>query len=208
MSSWTRRRFDGVGLTQSPPGPHLAALQARYGGHVLLCIDVSYSMSGDLLRRAIAGGEKFLAEATAAHYAAGLVLWAEEVRQFVPPEAGTETALSVLRKAAAGGGTRLSPALERGIEVLANRSGDRVMCIFSDGELADHREARELARKACALGIRIIVRGLGRAAATSLADLACPGVADAEQRIDDATGVTSGIASMAAGLSLRGKPSD
>lgn len=206
MSSWIRRNFGGIGLTQSPPGPHLSKLQERYGGHVLLCIDVSASMSGGLLSQAIAGGEQFLAEAEGAHYESGLVLWSDAVQQYVPPGAQLNEVVSALRKAKAGGGTVLSNALQLGIDVLPKYQGDRVLCIFSDGALADHKKARALAQQACAMGIRIIVRGLGREAASALADLACPGVQDDDQQIDDAAGVASGIASMATGLSMRGGP--
>ncbi|WP_190818061.1 vWA domain-containing protein [Saccharopolyspora pogona] len=204
MSSWIRRNFGGIGLTQSPPGPHLPKLQERYGGHVLLCIDVSGSMSGGLLSQAIAGGEQFLAEAEGAHYESGLVLWSDGVQEYVPPEAQLDEVISVLRKAKAAGGTVLSHALQLGIDVLPEYPGDRVLCIFSDGALADHEKASALAQKACSMGIRIIVRGLGRKAASALADLACPGVQDDDQQIDDAAGVASGIASMATGLSVRG----
>ncbi|TDD49661.1 vWA domain-containing protein [Saccharopolyspora elongata] len=203
MSSWIRRDFGGIGLTQAPPGEFLPRLQERYGGHVLLCIDVSASMHGQRLEQAIAGGERFLAEADGAHYKSGLVLWSDVVQQYVPPEARLDDVVSALRKAKTWGGTVLSSALQLGIEVLPEYPGDRVLCIFSDGALGDHAKARELARKACAMGIRIVVRGLGPAAADSLADLACPGVPDADQQIDDAAGVAAGIASMATGLSAR-----
>ncbi|MEV0701493.1 vWA domain-containing protein [Saccharopolyspora sp. NPDC050389] len=203
MSSWIRRDFGGIGLTQSPPGAYLPKLQERYGGHVLLCIDVSSSMQGERLAQAIAGGERFLAEAESAHYESGLVLWSDAVRQYVPPEARLDDVVSALRKAEVRGGTLLSSALQLGIEVLPKYSGDRVLCIFSDGALADHAKARELARKACSMGIRIVVRGLGPQAAAALADLACPGVQDDDQQIDDAAGIAAGIASMATGLSAR-----
>jgi Mg-chelatase subunit ChlD len=203
MSSWIRRSFGGIGLTQSPPGAYLPKLQQRYAGYVLLCIDVSASMAGRRLTQAIAGGEQFLGEAEGAHYESGLVLWSGAVQQYVPPEAPLGEVVSALRKAKPSGGTWLSNALQLGIDVLPKYPGDRVLCIFSDGELADHAQSRELARKACAMGIRIIVRGLGPKAAAALADLACPGVQDDNQQIDDAADVASGIASMATGLSIR-----
>ncbi|MCI2416175.1 VWA domain-containing protein [Saccharopolyspora sp. K220] len=203
MSSWIRRNFGGIGLTQSPPGAYLPRLQERHSGHVLLCIDVSSSMAvAPLLSQAIAGGEQFLAEAAAAHYASGLVLWSGSVQRYVPPGAPLDEVVSALRAATPYGGTALSPALQLCIDVFAAYPGDRVVCIFSDGLLADHERARELARQACALGIRIVVRGLG-AAAAGLADLACPGMPDDNQRIDDAAQLASGIASMATGLSIR-----
>jgi Mg-chelatase subunit ChlD len=203
MSSWVRRHFDGIGLTQSPPGPHLAALQARLGGTVLLCIDVSYSMSGEPLRQAIAGGSTFLSEANNAHYHCGLALWSDDVHRYVPPTASPATVAKALRTARVVGGTRLSPALRLGIKDLAPLTGDRVLCIFSDGGLADHNEAAALAKQLCAMGVRIIVRGLGHTAAASLSALACPGDTDDNRVIDDVSRIGAGIASMAKGLSAR-----
>lgn len=203
MSSWVRRDFDGIGLTQAPPGPYLRVLQERYGGHVLLCLDVSFSMAGERLRQAVTGAAEFLDEAEEAHYECGLVLWSDSVVSCVPPGDGRQQVLNALRTAKVTGGTRLAPALRRGIEVLAERRGDRVLCLFSDGQLADQSEAVELARRACASGIRIIVRGLGGPAAASLGDLACPGAADDGQEITAAADVPSGIASMARGLTTR-----
>ena len=46
VSDWIRRSFDAVGVTQYKPGKHLAALQEPHLGKVILCIDVSSSMSG------------------------------------------------------------------------------------------------------------------------------------------------------------------
>ncbi|ANZ41307.1 hypothetical protein BBK82_40440 [Lentzea guizhouensis] len=86
MSTWVRKNFDGIGVTQSPPGPHLAALQSRYGGTVLLCIDVSGSMSGKRLRQAVDGGVAFLDEAANAHYRCGLVLWSDRVDRYLGPD--------------------------------------------------------------------------------------------------------------------------
>jgi Mg-chelatase subunit ChlD len=203
MSSWTRGRFDGVGLTQSPPGPHLAALQARYGGTALLCIDVSGSMTGEPLHQAIAGADKFLTEAEKAHYRCGLVLWSNAVIRYVPPNTPLRKVRAILEAASAAGGTKLSPALRLGVEELSPLTGDRVLCVFSDGGISDRQEAAELARRLCATGVRIIVRGLGHNAATVLAELTCPEDEDTERLINKVTDIGSGIASMARGLSTR-----
>jgi predicted metal-dependent peptidase len=203
MSSWVRRRFDGIGLTQSPPGPHLPTLQAKYGGTVLLCIDVSGSMSGEPLRQAIKGGTKFLAEAEKAHYRCGLVLWSDRVDHYVPPSRPMREVSTALQNATICGGTELAPALRLGKEELGPRTGDRVLCVFSDGGLGDERKAKAHARELCAMGVRIIVRGLGHDVAGTLADLACPGDTDDQRVIDDVSQIGSGIASMATGLTTR-----
>jgi hypothetical protein len=200
MGSWTRRRFDGIGLTQYPPGRHLDALQARYGGTVWLCIDVSWSMRGRPLDQAIQGGERFVREAVEAGYRCGLVLWTDRVARYVPPTRSGREAIAALRKARVLGRTNLVPTLRLAKEELAPLPGDRVLCVFGDGHVGRRRQAAELARELCALGVRIIVRGFGADAAQELAELACPGERDDHQLIEREESIGAGIASMATGL--------
>ncbi len=210
--SWVRGRFDAVGITQCPPGPHLAALAEKHGvagGTVLLCIDVSGSMSGRRLHLAKEGGEQFLHEASAARYETGVVLWDHGVRKYVRPNASATAALYAVRNARIGGGTDLVPCLKLAKKVLGPLDGDRVLCLFSDGEFGNRGQCRRLARELCAMGVRIIVRGLGDGAA--LADLACPGQPDTRQVIEHEDAIGTGIASMAANLTggmTRNRPTD
>lgn len=206
MSTWTRRNFDGIGLTQSPPGPNLAAVQARYGGTVLLCIDVSWSMKGERLRQAVEGGVTFLDEAVRAHYRSGLILWAWNVHRYLGPDLPHDEVVDGLRAAEVAGGTNLLPALKKCREVMSTLTGDRVVCVFSDGEIPNVDKAERIARELCAMGVRIVVRGLGPQAANTLARLRCPGADDdVRQVIVDEADIRAGIASMAGGLSRRTK---
>ena len=74
MPTWIRRQFTAAGLTQIPAGPHLGSLQGRYGGTVMLCIDVSGSMNGQPIWEAARGALEFVNEAVAAHYNVGVML--------------------------------------------------------------------------------------------------------------------------------------
>lgn len=202
-SSWFRQRFDAVGLTQSPPGPHLRRLQEKHGlagGTVLLCIDVSGSMAGRRLELAKQGGEQFLHEAVTARYEAGLVLWHGGVHRYVKPEPSGASALAALRRAHSLGGTNVIPCLRLAKRLFAPMGGDRVLCLFSDGEFGHRAQARQLARELCEMGVRIIVRGLGTHAADALDELACPGRPDTHQVIRHEEAIGTGIASMAANL--------
>ncbi|HEX5403902.1 MAG TPA: vWA domain-containing protein [Pseudonocardiaceae bacterium] len=213
-SSWVRRSFDGAGLTQAPPGPHLAKWQAKYDIHVgtvLLCIDISASMDGNRLRLAKSGGAQFLREAAAGRYDSGLVLWDSRVVTYVQPEPSGNSALAALRNAGSGGGTDIVPCLQLANDVFGPMAGDRVLCLFSDGEFGNLDQARALARKLCAMGVRIIVRGLGAGAAGALGELACPGSTDDQQTIVDETAIGTGIASMAGnltGITIRARDGD
>ncbi|MDQ2879859.1 MAG: VWA domain-containing protein [Actinomycetota bacterium] len=201
MSSWVRSNFDGIGLTQSPPGKYLEVLQRRYGGTVLLCIDVSGSMSGEPLQQAVLGGEQFLREAMDAHYTCGLVLWNHQVERYVAPDTRHSQVLNTLHGAMSTGGNDLVPTLLVAKKLFKPLRGDRVLCVFGDGDIGSQPNVVPLARELCAMGVRIVVRGLGRGATAALERLLCPGAADEDsQVIEDVKSIGSGIASMAAGL--------
>lgn len=203
VASWVRRNFDGVGVTQYKPGRHLEAVQDHFRGRVLLCIDVSPSMSGSRLRAAVDGGQDFLTEAREALYECGLVLWDFGVRVHLPTTTDEQTVRSQLASARIGNGTSLAPTLKTVIKELGHKGGDRVVCVFSDGEINDVGEATRLAAKARKLGIRFVVRGLGDQASRGLSRILTPdGAGDTRQQtVHDVGDLRKGIASMA--LSLR-----
>jgi von Willebrand factor type A domain len=201
MSSWVRSNFDGIGLTQSPPGKYLEVLQRQHGGTVLLCIDVSGSMSGEPLRQAIRGGEQFLREAVNAYYKCGLVLWNHRVERYVAPDTRHSKVVGVLRNAVSTGGNDLVPTLLIAKKLFQPLRGDRVLCVFGDGDIGNRGTVVPLARELCAMGVRIVVRGLGAGATAKLAKLLCPGApAEDSQVIENVNSIGSGIASMAVGL--------
>lgn len=201
MSLWVRNNFDGIGLTQSPPGRYLEVMQQQYGGTVLLCIDVSGSMRGEPLRQAILGGEQFLNEAVDAHYKCGLVLWSHVVSRYVTPDTPLEEVLDALRSARSSGGNHLVPTLLVAKELFTPLHGDRVLCVFGDGDVGSSPKVVPLARELCVMGVRIVVRGLGAGATAALSVLLCSGSSEENsQVIEDVQSIGSGIASMAAGL--------
>lgn len=200
MSDWVRKRFAGVGLTQSPPGPYFDLLRAQYRGFVLLCIDVSGSMSGGPLRQAIAGGEQFFNEAFEAGYDCGLVLWHHDVAAYEPVGTSRAALLGRLRSAVSTGGNDLLPTLALAKRDLVPQEGDRVLCVFGDGDVGDRGPAVAAARELCALGVRIVVRGLGPHASAALSELMCPGQQEETSLVEDVNAISTGIASMAEGL--------
>jgi uncharacterized protein (DUF58 family) len=195
VSTWIRRTYDAIGVTQAPPGKHLAALQEPYIGKVLLCIDVSGSMY-NRIHHAVAGARTFVAEAVEAHYEVGLVLWHHGVAGFVPLSRDPAKMLKALAGATISGGNNITPTLELGIEQLGRRTGDRVMAIFGDGDIGAVAPAQKVARRAAGLGIRIIVRGLGDHAAAQLRLIATDPGDEKETVISSAADIGAGVASM------------
>jgi Mg-chelatase subunit ChlD len=165
VAGWVRKVFTSAGLTQCPPGPHHDDLQRRFGrGSVILCVDVSGSMSGRPLEEAVNGARRFLAEAIDAKYKVGLILWSDNVDAHVPLSSSSTLAEGVLEGARIYGGTDLVPALHRCEQDLAGLGGDRVVGIFSDGEVIRLDQVLATVARMKADNIRFVTRGLGRAA--------------------------------------------
>jgi uncharacterized protein with von Willebrand factor type A (vWA) domain len=198
MANWIRRSFTAPGLTQIPPGPHLAALQGRFGGTVMLCIDVSGSMGGPPLVEAVRGAREFISEAVGAHYKVGLILWDTDVVALAEPSADGAGASQLLGRAAAGGGTSLLQPLRRCHQVLDGFSGDRVVALFGDGDLGPRDAVLAKVAQMKAEDIRFVTRGLGSLAAQEFARISSedPG----EVAVAEVGDLASGIAGMAATL--------
>lgn len=203
MTDWIRRNYDGIGPTQYPAGPHLAAVQEPYLGKVVLCIDVSNSMYGRHLELAVAGARRFVAEAIEANYQVGLILWNHSVHRNVALSGDSRQLLKTLDRARSCGGTNVTPALRLGTEQLGDLTGDRVLAIFGDGDIGPVKAALAAARDAKARGIRIIVRGLGRHAAAELSRIATD--LNDDPLIPSGDAIEAGLASMARHLTLRRK---
>jgi Mg-chelatase subunit ChlD len=188
-------------VTQYRPGQHLAAVQEHFLGTALLCIDVSGSMYGEPLDAAVAGGLDFLREAEQAGYRCGLVLWHHDIDVQLPTTARPADVRARLRAATASGGNDLTPTLRAAIAELGPRHGDRVVCVFGDGDVGDEASTAAEAARARALGIRFVVRGLGAGASACLARTLTPDEPDLPDRtVADVGTLRRGIASMAASL--------
>ncbi len=204
MPKWTRRSFDAPGLTQYPPLRHLEAVQARFGGSVVLSLDVSGSMSGPPLTQAVAGCRRFIDEALKAVYDVAVLFWDIRVVGHTALTRDGGELHMFLDRASSGGGTNVVPALGAAHRLLADRRGDRVVAIFGDGDLGDAAGARAKSDVMRAENIRIITCGLGLASAESL-DVISTEATGAGPRVADATDIADSIAGMAGGLRRTGR---
>jgi uncharacterized protein with von Willebrand factor type A (vWA) domain len=203
MDTWIRRSFTAPGMTQIPPGPHLGALQDRFGGTVMLCIDVSGSMAGTPLAEAVRGARQFVAEAVAAHYKVGVILWDTGVAALAEPTSDGLAATAVLDSARIYGGTDLLPALVRCHQVLDGFTGDRVVAVFGDGDLGPARDVvLDRVARMKAENIRFVTRGLGPYAAREFGEISDEDPSSAA--IDDVTDLADSIAGMATSLKRHG----
>lgn len=197
-ASWIRKAFASPGLTQHPVGAHLDALQGQLSGSVVLCIDVSGSMHGSSLAQAVEGARRFVDEALEANYQVGIVLWDTSVKQSVKLGSSARDIDKILSMASAGGGTNLLPALRAADKQLDDRSGDRVVAIFGDGDMGDREGSMRQAESMKRRDIRIITCGLGGSSAQALDVISSEG--RDEPRTAGSQDVAEAIAGMASGL--------
>jgi uncharacterized protein with von Willebrand factor type A (vWA) domain len=203
MSSWIRRSFTSIGLTQVPAGPHLDALCSRFGGVVMLMIDVSGSMHGRPILEAVSGAQTFIDEAVDAYYQVGVMLWNTVVVACAEPTADGEAARALLRPVtSASGGNALDGPLIRCHQILAPSTGDRVVALFGDGDLTPKHEVLRKVAEMKADNIRFVTRGLGASAAHEFAQ-----ISDEEPEtvaVDSVEDLADGIAGMARSLRSSG----
>ena len=172
MAAWTRRQFGAMGLTQSPAGPYLSSLQSRFGGSVMLMIDVSGSMYGSRILQAAAGARAFVSEAVAAHYKVGVLLWNTGVVAVCAPATDGRAALDILDTLDyASGGNALDGPLNECHQILSESAGDRVVALFGDGDLSPKPKVLAKVAEMKADNIRFVTRGLGEHAAREFAKI-------------------------------------
>lgn len=200
---WLKRSYDSAGLTQYPTGQYLSAVQAALGGSVILCLDVSGSMSiYDRLPQAVEGCQLFCAEALSLGYSIGVVLWHHDI-------AGSTHGLSredrdakrLLLSALPRGGNDIVPTLRYCEDLLDGQIGDRVIAIFGDGDLGDTATAISEARRLLEKNIRVITCGLGYESAQQLG--AIDSASSATPRVANAGDIAGAIAGMASSLKRR-----
>ena len=203
MASWIRRAFSAPGLTQIPAGPHLPALQGRFGGTVMLCVDVSGSMDGTPILEAVRGARQFVAEAVAAHYNVGVMLWNHTVEAASEPTADGKAALALLAPVnRAWGENDLFTALNHCHQVLDRFTGDRVVALFGDGDLNPKAQVLVKVAQMKAENIRFVTRGLGPYAAREFGEISDEEPSTAS--IDNVADLAEGIADMATSLKHHG----
>jgi hypothetical protein len=205
VTGWIRRSFTAAGLTQIPPGPHLARLQGRFCGTVMLCIDVSGSMDGTPILEAVRGAKEFVAEAVAAHYNVGVMLWNTRVVGLAEPTTDGAAARQLLEPVDhAYGGNDLIGPLQECHQILNRFTGDRVVALFGDGDLTPKSRVLAKVAQMKSENIRFVTRGLGALAAREFAEITSEEPATVEVRqVGD---LAAGIAGMAASLKSRGGP--
>jgi Mg-chelatase subunit ChlD len=201
-AGWTRKAFTSDGVTEHPTGPNFARLRDSFGGAVVLALDVSGSMAGDRIVKAVNGCRRFIEEAVAASYQVGVILWHHDVESHTAPDSNPKKAYELLDRAVAAGGNEAVPFLTLAHRLLMTvDAGDRVVAIFGDGDLGDRRRAEAKASQLIDDNIRILTCGLGEGSAQELAAISTE---QSAPRTATASNLADSIAAMAQGLIRKG----
>jgi class 3 adenylate cyclase len=165
----------------------------------MLCIDVSGSMDGMPILEAVRGAKEFVAEAVAAHYNVGVMLWNTYVVTLAEPTADGVAAMRLLEPVdrAVGGNDLIGP-LRECHQILDRFTGDRVVALFGDGDLTPKGQVLAKVAQMKSENIRFVTRGLGVMAAREFGEISSEEAPTAEVRqVED---LAAGIAGMAASL--------
>lgn len=178
-------------------------MQGRFGGTVMLCIDVSGSMDGAPILQAVSGARQFVAEAVAAHYRVGVMLWNDRVEAVCEPSIDGRAALDLLAPVnSAWGANDLLVALTHCHQILDRFTSDRVVALFGDGDLTPKGQVLVKVAQMKAENIRFVTRGLGSHAAREFGEISDEEASAAA--IEDVTDLAEGIADMATSLKRYG----
>jgi Mg-chelatase subunit ChlD len=129
-------------------------------GIVDLVLDCSGSMSDNgKLAFAQSGGANFANDAWKKGYSVGLIRFADTAERLMVPEPRGTHLRNLLEELFASGFTNLAAAIRLSTQHLADRSGQRCMCIVTDGMPTDAADALSAAQVAKSRGISIMVIG-------------------------------------------------
>jgi Mg-chelatase subunit ChlD len=152
-------------LERLKPGPD--GLARRFGalaresgarGYVWLLLDTSASMAdGRKLTQAVQGTEAFVDSCCESNLRAGVITFGEGVRCLWRPTTRPSTARLATIEAA--GRTPMARAIAVATRLLSRRSGEKVICILSDGLPDDRTKVLLAATTARTLGITLFAIG-------------------------------------------------
>jgi len=129
-------------------------------GVVYLLIDCSGSMAErDKMAQARRGTVGFAQQAQKKGYAVGVIRFESSAERIVAHESSVNDLEACVNRMVTGGSTNLSDAIHLATQCLSDASGERVMCVITDGYPDDVNTALSAARQAAAEGIDMMALG-------------------------------------------------
>ncbi len=158
--------------------PWLSSVMAATGldprelvsGTTFLLLDTSSSMSGEPIREAIEGAQRFNAECVSSAQSVGLISFSTTATMMArPSRSGIAGELSAVK---CSGSTNMAAALELASTDLLQINSRRTIVIATDGEPDDRDATLRAADRAKAAGIRILTIGTASSDTAFLARIA------------------------------------
>jgi Mg-chelatase subunit ChlD len=129
-------------------------------GVVYLLVDCSGSMADrDKMAQARRGAVGFAKQARQKGYAVGVIRFESSAERIVAAQSSVNELEACVSRMAAGGSTNLADAIQLATQCISDASGERVMCVITDGYPDDVKAALSAARQAAAKGIDIMALG-------------------------------------------------
>ena len=132
----------------------------KAAGVVYLLVDCSGSMSeGDKMGQARRGAVEFAKQANQKGYAVGVIRFDSSAELIVTAQSSVRELETCVARMAARGSTNLAEAIQLATQCLSDASGEKVVCVMTDGYPDDVKAALSAARQAASKGIDIMALG-------------------------------------------------
>lgn len=141
------RQKDWVKKLEAVSGKPVASFKSS--GNVYLVVDCSGSMSeGNKINQAKKGALGYADQAQRKGYSVGLIKFASCAEHILEPQNKIINISSIIDTMTANGSTNMAAAIQMATDKLIDKTGDKLMCIVTDGMPDDKKAALIAADKA------------------------------------------------------------
>ena len=150
---------DWVKKLEAASGKPIVPAKPFFGGTVYLVIDCSGSMDDGKMNQAKRGASGFANESQRKGYSVGLIQFSSSAEHVVEPQKELALLNAAIERMTAGGSTNMAAAINLATEKFADRNGEKIICLVTDG-MPDSRDAAlEAANRAKQANIDIMTIG-------------------------------------------------
>lgn len=131
---------DWVKKLEAASGKPIVPAKPFFGGTVYLVIDCSSSMDDDKMNQAKRGASGFANESQRKGYSVGLIQFSSSAEHISEPQKELGSLNAAVERMSSSGSTNMAAALTLAAEKFADRHGEKIICLVTDG-MPDSREA-------------------------------------------------------------------
>lgn len=163
----------GIKKLEAASGKPIVPAKPFFGGTVYLVIDCSISMAdGSKMNQAKQGASGFANESQRKGYSVGLIQFSSSAEHVSEPQKELAHLNAVIERMTAGGSTNMAAAINLATKKFADRNGEKIICLVTDG-MPDSRDAAlDAANRAKRTNIDIMTIGTDDADRSFLEEIA------------------------------------